>query len=224
MSDERVLKPYDVQISLTVSRDAAWQAVTSPPMLRRWFGWDYDGLDAEIQHIFVTEATLIAPERMGWADGSYLEVTGDEDRCTVRAVREGPDPDDPDRYDAIEEGWRSFLVQLRHLLERRPDGERRTLYLTGHATGREALGLVDGDWTTDGPRTGWTIDAGGHLVVVATRAPLDHPDASRAEVTVSTYGLGDAEFAACREIWTKRWSTVADEAAVTHAGTPAPTG
>src|SRR4051812_35200743 len=120
MSGEFVLKPYDVEITVAADRDTVWDAVTQPPMLRQWFGWDYDGLDAEIKHIFVAEATLIAPGRMGWADGSYLEVTGDDACSTVRAVREGPAPRDPDAFDAIEEGWRAFLVQLRFWLTERP--------------------------------------------------------------------------------------------------------
>jgi hypothetical protein len=222
VTDENVPKPYQVEIPVAVGRDEGWEAVTQPPVLRQWFGWDYGGLDAEIRHIFVDEATLLAPERMGWADGSFLEVIGDDDRCTVRAVRGGPPPVDPDRYDAIEEGWKAFLVQLRHLLEARPQGRRRTLYLTGTSTGRQALGLADTDWTRMGARIGWTVDGDGHLVVVAAREHLDSPDAGHVEVTVSTYGLDDAAFDACRDRWTRRWAPLARDPWVTYGDTPAP--
>src|SRR3954468_20669404 len=127
MTDVRVLKPYEVEVSVSAGRDEVWDAVTQPSVLHQWFGWDYDGLDAEIQQIFVDEATLVSPERMGWADGSYLEVTGDDDRSTVRAVREAPPVRDPEHFDAIEEGWKVFFIQLRHLLEQSPKGRRRTL-------------------------------------------------------------------------------------------------
>jgi uncharacterized protein YndB with AHSA1/START domain len=222
MTDERVLKPYDVQVTLAAGRDETWDAVTQPPVLHQWFGWDYDGLDAEIQQIFVDEATLWSPERMGWADGSYLEVTGDDDGCTVRAVREGPPPADPDRYDGIEEGWRAFLTQLAFLLSERPKGLRRTLYLTGETTGRQALALVGGGWTRVGLRVAWTVDADRHLIVVAGHIHLDSPDAAHTEVTISTYGLDDDAFGACRQEWVTRWAPVADRATVTFAGTPAP--
>src|SRR5215467_6887185 len=106
MTDQRRLKPYSVEFALPAGRDEVWEAVTQPARLRQWFGWDYDGLDAEIKTIYVNEATLWAPERMGWADGSFLEVTGDDDRAVVRVSREGSGPGGPDRYDAIEEGWR----------------------------------------------------------------------------------------------------------------------
>ena len=218
MTDRRVLKPYQVEVSLAIGRDEVWDLLTQPPVLRQWFGWDYDGLDAEIQQIFVDEATLVAPERMGWADGSYLEATGDDDTCTVRAVRLGEPGVDPDRYDAIEEGWRVFLVQLTFLVERRPRGVRRTLHLTGETTGRRALSLVDGDWQRAGARTAWTVGPGGHLVVVSARAHLDSPDATHTQITVSTYGLDDGAFDACRKDWTGRWAPIADTAEVTFDG------
>lgn len=222
MTERRVLKAYDVEVSLAVGRDRVWDAVTQPEVLHEWFGWDYDGLDAEIRQIFVDQAALLAPERMGWADGSYLEVTGDDDGCRVRAVREGVT--DPGRFDAIEEGWRAFLLQLRFLLERRPAGRRRTVYLTGETTGRQALGLADGTWERLGPRVAWTTDDDGDLVVVAGHRPLGDPAAARIEITVSTYGLTDAVFGDRLEQWTKRWAPLAGGADVVTAGKPSPSG
>jgi hypothetical protein len=224
MTDERGPKPYDVEVTVDAARDEVWDAVTQPAVLRQWFGWDYDGLDAEIRQIFVDEATLWAPERMGWADGSFLEVTGDDDRARVRAVREGVAAADPDRYDAIEEGWRAFLIQLRFLLQERPQGRRRTIYLTGETTGRQALTLADGDWQWFGSRVAWTATSDGHLVVVGGHLPLGTHDAARMEVTISTFGLADAEFQNQREQWTKRWAPLAAGAEVTTAADPAPTG
>jgi hypothetical protein len=222
MTDRRVLKPYDVEVSLAAGRDEVWDMLTQPPALHQWFGWDYDGLDAEIQQIFVDEATLVAPERMGWADGSYLEVTGDDDACTVRVVRLGEQGVDPDRYDAIEEGWRAFLVQLTFLIEERPKSARRTLHLTGETTGRQALSLVDADWHRVGARIAWTVDPNGHLVVVSARAHLRSHDATHTEITVSTFGLDDDAFDACRTDWTRRWAPIADTAEVAfgRAATP----
>jgi uncharacterized protein YndB with AHSA1/START domain len=222
VTDRRTLKPYAIEVSVLAGHDLVWEAVTQPAVLHQWFGWDYDGLDAEIQHIFVDEATLWAPERMGWADGSFLEVQGDDDTSVVRAAREGGPPADPDSYDAIEEGWRAFLVQLQFLLELRPKGRRRTLYLTGETTGRQALSLVDGEWRRSGSRVAWTIDPDGFLVVVAGRTPLDSPDAAAMHVVVSTYGLDDTTFDGVRETWAKRWVPVADGAQVTYAERPAP--
>ncbi|UQU63825.1 activator of HSP90 ATPase [Couchioplanes caeruleus] len=222
MTDQHTSKPYAVEVTVAAGRDRAWAAVTQPELLRQWFGWDYDELDVEIQHIFVNEATLQAPEQMGWADGSYLAVTGDDERATVRVAREGSRSGDPDRYDAIEEGWRSFLIQLRHFLDERPAGPRRTLYLTGTTTGGRALKAVGGEPVRAGKRVAWLVDRDGHLVVVAGQEPLDSPDTGPVEVTVSTYGLDDAAFDVLRKRWTERWSRVARDARVTTADTPAP--
>jgi len=211
------LKPYSVEVPIRAGRDAVWAAATQPALLRQWFGWDYDGLDAEIKHIFVDEARLTAPERMSWADGSFFEVTGDDERSVVRAVREGPVPDYPDVFDAIEEGWRSFLVQLRHLLEEQPEGRRRTLYLTGETTGRQVLELVDGDWKRVGARVAWVVDQGGVLVVASANEPLDAPEAAGMQVVVSTFGLDDDAFATCRDDWAKRWAPMAASATLTTA-------
>lgn len=222
MTDQRGLKPYEVEVSVDAGRDEVWESVTQPAVLQQWFGWDYAGLEAEIQQIFVTEATLWAPERMGWADGSFLEVDGDDDRSRVRVAREGFGEAGPEDYDAIEEGWRAFLIQLRFLLQQRPQGRRRTIYLTGQTTGRQALALTDGEWERFGPRVAWTVNGDGHLVVVAGRVPLDEPEAAHVEITVSTYGLDDAAFEARREEWTKGWAPVAAYARVTTAADPSP--
>ncbi|MCM4080815.1 activator of HSP90 ATPase [Paractinoplanes hotanensis] len=224
MTQARRLKPYDLEVSVRAGRDEAWESVTQIDVLHQWFGWDYDGLAAEIKQIFVDEATLWAPEQMGWADGSYLEVVGDDDAARVRVAREGTGPGGPEVYDAIEEGWRSFLIQLRFLLDQRPQGRRRTLYLTGETTGRQALSLAPGEWERFGPRVAWTVDADGHLVVAAGRIPLDHPSATRFEVTVSLFGADDATFEAARESWAKRWAPMAADANLTTADDPAPTG
>src|SRR5204863_5063451 len=116
---------------------------------------------------------------------------GDDDRSRVRAVRGEPPAPDPEQYDAIEEGWKAFLVQLRYLLEESPKGPRRTLYLTGSSTGAQALGLATGDWARVGSRVAWVVDADGNLVVVSGHEPLDHRAAGRIEIIVSTFGADD---------------------------------
>ena len=220
--DEYVPKPYRVETAMRASRDEVWESITQPPVIRQWFGWDYEGLDAEIRQIFVDEAILTAPERMGWSDGSYLEVAGDDDTSVIRAVRDGEPEAGEDRYDPIEEGWRSFLVQLRFLLDERPAGRRRTVYLTGQAAGAAALAAVgDGRDFATAPRQRALVDADGHLVVVATHVPVDDADPGRVEVTVSTYGLDDGAFDAVHRRWADRWRAAVADADVTIAGEPA---
>ena len=222
MTDQGGLKPYQVEVSVDAGRDEVWECVTQAGALHQWFGWDYDGLDAEIQQIFLSEATFVAPERMGWADGSYLEVRDDGDKALVRVAREVPGHKESDEYDPIEEGWRAFLIQLRFLVQEKPQGQRRTLYLTGETTGKQALALTDGPWEQSGRRVAWAVNGDGHLVVVAARLPLQSHEAAHVEITVSTFGLDDAGFEKQRQEWTRRWAPIAAYARVTTAADPAP--
>ena len=52
-------KPFRVEVSVDAPRDVVWRTLTEPEQIRHWFGWDYDGLDDEIELIFV-EARPVA--------------------------------------------------------------------------------------------------------------------------------------------------------------------
>lgn len=220
-------KPYRVEVTISAARDGVWRAMTDPEQIRQWFGWDYEGLDGEIRHIFADHVVLDPPARMSFEDGSFIELVADGERTIVRAVLPGPLDEArwDEIYDGIEEGWRSFLEQLRFLLEIRPQGRRRTVYLTGTATGPDALALAGTDgqsWHTSRYQR-MSIDAAGHLVGVAAQAPLDSDSIGPVAVTISTYGLDDAAFTALRDTWARRWSAVTDARVTTDAGETTPT-
>jgi hypothetical protein len=210
-------KPYRVEQPVAASRDVVWEAVTQLPVIRQWFGWDHPHLEAEIRAIFDTEATLTAPERMGWPDGSYLEVTGDDDRSTVRAVRPGDPAADPAGYDVIEQGWQMFLAQLRFLLEERPRGLRRTVHLTGTATWRQALDLAGGEPTRLGARVAQVVTEDGHLILVGAEEQLDSPAPGPIQLVVSTFGLDADAFAEVLGRWAGHWPTIAGKPEITIA-------
>ena len=217
MTEHTEPKPYDIEQPVAADRYLVWEAVTQPPVIRQWFGWDHPGLDDEIRQIFVDEAILTAPERMGWADGSFLEVAGDDERSTVRAVRTGDPAAGPDTYDALEQGWRIFLAQLRFLVEERPQGVRRTVFLTGATTGRQALELAGGEATRLDSRVAQVVTGAGHLVLIAGEEPLDSPQAGLMQIVVSTYGLAEEGFAEVLGRWTAQWPPVARNAEITIA-------
>ena len=52
------LKPYRVEFRIRAGRDAVRAAVSELPVLRQWFGWDFDGLEAEIRQLFVDQLML----------------------------------------------------------------------------------------------------------------------------------------------------------------------
>lgn len=214
--------PFQVDVTINADRESVWRAMTVAREIRRWFGWDYDGIDAEIQHIFVDHVKLVPPDRMLFEDGSAIELTADGRRTGVRAVLagppEGPDPDE--LYNGVEEGWRTFFEQLRFLLETHPAGRRRTNYLTGVASGAEllAVGAISGRPWHRSRFQQMTVSDGGHLVAVASQALLTGDCVNPAAITISTYGLDDAGFAAVEEYWTKRWSAVSAARITTEAG------
>ena len=221
-------KPFRVEVTVDAPRDAVWRALTDPDLIRQWFGWDYDDLDAEIRYIFVDHAEPHPPGRIDFPDDTRvrqtIELAEVGPRTVVRVVKPAPldDATWDDIYDGEEEGWRWFFEQLRFLLERGPTGRRRTVYLTGTVPGRRAVEAVE---PVDGtaPAELWhdsrylrmVVDRAGHLVVVSGQRPLDDPEPSPAGIAVSTFGLDDEAFAAVTAEWTDRWRQVAPDSAVT---------
>jgi hypothetical protein len=121
-------KPYRIEVTVDAPRDVVWRALTEPDQIRHWFGWEYDGLDEEIEWIFVKEARKHPPDRIEFDSDVTLHDLGDG-RTLIRAVKPG-DLDAAewqDVYGDIEEGWITFFNQLRHRLRFHPDGRRRMI-------------------------------------------------------------------------------------------------
>jgi uncharacterized protein YndB with AHSA1/START domain len=197
---EEQQKPFRVEVTIAASQDVVWRALTEPQEIREWFGWDYDQIEPEIRFIFVEHATPEPPDRIVFGNGSHIEVVADGTRTIVRAIFPGPldSAEWEDVYDGIEEGWRQFFEQLRYLLEAAPKGKRRTVYLSG----RTQTPTLDGATWHESRYQRMVVDETGHLVGT-------HEDgAGKVAVTVSTYGLDDASFAAVREEWAQRWAAV----------------
>ena len=93
-------KPYRVEVSVDAPRDVVWRALTVPEQIRHWFGWDYDGLEGEIDLIFVQHATLHPPDRIAMSDdGGPLLSSLDSFRAFQKDIRERcaepPQPAEP---------------------------------------------------------------------------------------------------------------------------------
>jgi hypothetical protein len=52
-----------VDMEVNAAVDLVWQALREPTEIRRWFGWDYPGLEKEIEQIFVAGAEVTQPGR-----------------------------------------------------------------------------------------------------------------------------------------------------------------
>jgi hypothetical protein len=151
-----------VEVTIAAPIDDVWDALRDPVKLRRWFGWDYDGLDAEIRQIFVDQASAEeSPEQrtLSWENNDRFTVLSRGGQTVVRVTRAAPadGSDWSGIYDEIDEGWIIFIHQLRLALERHPGEERRTIYLAGTAAEPGApiadrLGLGDAAALASGSR------------------------------------------------------------------------
>jgi uncharacterized protein YndB with AHSA1/START domain len=124
--------PVVVEVAIAAPVETVWRALRDPREIRRWFGWDHDGLDEEIRFIFVEHATADDEAHvLDGAEGGTIALEPQGDRTVVRVTR----ATSSEGYDEINEGWLTFLQQLRFYLERHPGRDRRTVHVA--TTGEE---------------------------------------------------------------------------------------
>ncbi len=229
-----------VTITLAAPADDAWRALRDPATIRRWFGWDYDGIDEEIRMIFDDEPEASDAERsLTWpATGRFVVEPAGDGRSVLRvtwaAPADGASWDDV--YDDIPEGWITFVHQLAFMLARHSRDQRRTVFLSGppRAGGPlpiAALGLTDVAELPPGARYDVEAATGERLageVWFRTRRQVgltvdgygdglvvvaERPeDPPSAMVVISTYGLDDAAVAAVEDRWRAWWDGGFDSA------------
>jgi uncharacterized protein YndB with AHSA1/START domain len=220
-------QPFRVEVVVEAPADAVWRALTDPQEIRRWFGWDYEGLDAEIRFIFVDHATAHGQERLQGDNGQAIEVEPDGPRTVVRAVYPGPlgDASWDDLYDEVIQGWRTFLQQLRFYLEGHAGQDRRTVFLAGQVVPAEAFAALEAaapgaTWDLGRHQRSVAVDRwGGGLVSLVTAQPRDSGQPAGGQLTVTTYGLDDASFGQVEASWTAWWERLARD-----PGSPADLG
>ena len=178
MSDEPL-----IEVTLPGSVEEVWPHLREPELIGRWFGWDAESLDAEIEFIFggpPPEAIAEMPDGAsfdvddeahtitwgyGGTDQDRFELLPADDGCVLRVTRT-ISPDSWDGvYDDIGEGWISFVQQLRFALTRHPGEVRRTVFTSSPVTETDdLLGLlgvdrIDGPWAGMlGPEAGRSGD------------------------------------------------------------------
>jgi uncharacterized protein YndB with AHSA1/START domain len=217
-----------IEVTIAAPSDEVRGALREPRQIARWFGWDYDGLEAEIDQIFVSGAQEEDdPRRLDTGDGTFeLEpLEGGPRHTLVRVTRAEPSGDvgADEMYEAIDQGWITFVQQLRFALERHPGQDRRTVYLSnGTGDPVEALGL---DRTTLPPgdrytarlpwgdelagesffstdrQLGLTVDGWGDGLLVLGGG------GGGATAILTTYGLDDDAFDALERRWTAGWES-----------------
>jgi uncharacterized protein YndB with AHSA1/START domain len=227
-----------IELTISAPADRVWAALRDPALIREWFGWDADTLEAEIKIIFEDHASADDAARVlrfgGMGDGDRFEVVARGAETVVRLVRAAPSPDtDWDEFfEDITQGWIAFIRQLQFALERHPGGGRRTLYLSGSPRSAgaplaaAALGLADAGragepyaaraagaelagrvWHRGRHQIGLTVDGWGDgLLVIMDRPASSASPRGGSQAILTTYGLGDEEFAALSRRWKTWWS------------------
>lgn len=220
-----------VEVTVAVPPDVVWRALRDRTELRRWHGWAYPELDAEIEEIYFEQASVDEAAGTLRTGGNVIEVEPAGPATVVRFVMAAP-PEDPSWqgwYDDIREGWITFGQQLRYALERHPGEDRGTVFVSGtprdpgQPGAAELLGLgaapavgqryattaATGDalagevWFRSEHQLGVTVDGwGGGLAVLTGRWKPDGADGA----VLSTYGLADDEVAALGARWASWWA------------------
>lgn len=227
-----------VGVEIAAPVDRVWVWLTEPELIPRWFGWEHDALEGEIDALFVdgvAKSRSLGRFGTNGAGVFRVEELGEVTRLTLARRADELDPDAP--FDGLDEGWTTFVQTLRLALERHPDEARRVLQFQGPLPAAdappvlEALGLaavadlVPGDryaadvaagerlegelWFRSPHQLGLTVDAWGDGLLVVVDQPADDARPyGGAQLFLSSYGLDDAAFAGLFERWT-RWSSAA---------------
>jgi uncharacterized protein YndB with AHSA1/START domain len=243
MSDHRETA---VEVTVAAPLEVVWRALRDRAELRRWHGWEYEQLDAEIETIYYTEATVDEERHVLSTGASVIELESAGPATVVRVVMAAP-PDDPTwqgYYEDIKQGWLTFVQQLRFALERHPGQDRATVYVSGLprkadqppvtellglaaglpgerysatvATGDELAGEV---WFRDAYQLGVTVDGWGDGLLVVTDR---WSPAGAAGAVLTAYGLDPDAVVALGDRWAAWWADRfrSGDEAVPAAGTP----
>lgn len=230
-----------IEVTVAAPVDAVWEALRDKEKIRHWHGWEFDGLDAEIDVIYFSAFAEDAEARTLDIQGGDLFRLEPHEGGTKLTVTRAPHGDDPDwdaYYDDITEGWITFVQQLRFALERHPGDPRRTLFYSGagdrSASPATELGLGDepvgssyqldlcGEpatgtvWFRSEHQVGLTVDGWGDGLLVVSHLPVSEQKPRGAAMAILTlYGVDDATREGIdkrwQEWWTKRYP--ADEPA-----------
>lgn len=203
-----------------------WTALRDKERLLQWHGWDTPTIGEEIDTIYFTntkeEGARDPNSRTLIVNGGDTFKLETRDHDTLLTFIRAPKDDDPQwaaYYDEITEGWISFSQQLRFMLERQPEGKRRTILNTqpvSLGSFLKTLGLHDKQegesfstkladedisgsiWFTSPNQMGYTIDAWGPgLAIVQAHAK------NEVMLIISTYNLDKEVFRKLEERWSQ---------------------
>jgi len=143
-----------VSVDIAAPLSKVWASLRDPALVRRWYGWDHDGLDADARRFVDTavetqdvigDATI---HTLSWPshDKLTLRSAAHEPHRThltvTRRSHEGMATFDGVR-DEVDEAWIANAHQLQFALTVHPDQDRRTLTMFGLPSGDRKDRLLD---------------------------------------------------------------------------------
>lgn len=143
-----------VSVDVRTPVAAVWEHLRDPRLVRRWFGWDHDGLDDEIRQIFVDGVREehdhtggVTTRSLLWRGGDRMTVTArDAEPRLTRVAVTRPSHDGLSTFDGVfdemDEGWTQFVHQLAFALDVHPGEDRVTLASHGMDAGTRSDPLL----------------------------------------------------------------------------------
>jgi hypothetical protein len=224
-----------IEVTVAAPIETVWSVLREPELIARWHGWECEELTEEIRTIYLNGATADHDTyTLTLADGDLFTLHEVPGGVLVRITRSPRDPESDWAvyYDDINEGWWTFLQQLRFAAERHGMAERRTLFLEGRlveaepvvdtagvgdaallpagsayaATAAPGDALAGSVWARGERQLVLTVDGWGDgLLVLAEQLVNPHRPDGGAMVLLTTYGQSEEIFAELAARWTAWW-------------------
>ncbi len=164
-----------------------WRHLREPELLRRWFGWHGPEFEDEIAGL---SGGFSAVEREGRAVviGDHRMELQETDAGTELSVSRVGESDE--HGIEIDEGWVTFLEQLRYVIAVQPEGARHTYMVPGAPA--TDIPWEHEEWARSAHQRTVLVPAWGQVQVATVRPAAGGP---AARIVVNGYGRTDDEAA-----------------------------
>ncbi len=218
---------FEYEVVIDADPEQVWHALRDRAQLRRWHGWHFEGLDEEIEVIYfdkVTEQITDSAHTLTMGTDTFT-ATAHDGGTLLRMLRapKGTNPEWDAYYEDVNEGWTTFMQQLRFALERHPGADRLTIFVSRDGSADkvgEIFGLVDGKqpgedydvtpangerltgqvWFRSPHQLGLTVQGWGDGLLVAGEVPKSQQHPEGGEMMVLT-GYDAQAFADLEKRW-----------------------
>jgi uncharacterized protein YndB with AHSA1/START domain len=178
---------FSAAFLMSASPATVWQHLRQPELLRRWFGWHGPEFEDEIDGL---SGGFSAVEREG-----HAVVIGDH-RMVLQEVEPGTElcvsrvGESDEHGIEIDEGWVTFLEQLRYVINVQPAGARHTFMVPGAPV--TDIPWEHDEWARSTHQRTALVPAWGQVQVTTVQPAAGGP---APRVVVNGYGRTDDEAA-----------------------------